>query len=533
MKTNKLVALIILDGWGIAPPNDGNAIALAKTPYFDQLISRYPTRTLLASGEAVGLSWGEMGNSEVGHLNLGTGRIFYQNLPRIDKAISDKSFFENPQFLGAIEHVKQTNGDLHLLGILSEGRVHGMLSHLYALLDLCKKEHFKKVYIHGFLDGRDTIYNSGADFVKELQEKIDEIKVGEIASLCGRFYAMDRDRHWERTEKAYRAIIEGKSEAYAKNAVSAIDASYHKKVFDEEFVPVVIGSAQKPVATIKNGDSVILFNYRSDRARQLAEALTNPKFDKFERVPMADIFVVSMTEYETPKGSPSGTNNNIHVAFPKEPVKTCLAKTLSENKIKQLHVAETEKYAHVTFFFNGGKEEPYPMESRIMIPSPRVSSYAEIPEMSAKKISDALEQEILKENINFIVVNYANPDMVGHTGDLKAVIKAVETTDKQLERVINLILSKKGIALIVADHGNAEEMINLQTGEIDKEHSTNPVPFIVIGEEFEGKLLETEEAIGRDLSLLRPSGILSDLAPTILKLLNIKRPKEMSGQDLL
>jgi 2,3-bisphosphoglycerate-independent phosphoglycerate mutase len=525
MKNNKLVTLIILDGWGVAPPNDGNAQALAKTPFFDQLISHYPIRTLLASGEAVGLSWGEMGNSEVGHLNIGTGKIFYQNLPRIDKAIGDNSFFENKEFLAAIEHAKKNKSKLHLLGILSEGRVHGMLSHLFALLELCKKEHFKDVYIHGILDGRDTIYNSGKDFLQDLLKKIDGVGIGEIASLCGRFFAMDRDKHWERTEKAYRAIAEGKSEEYTKNPLSALEASYEKKAFDEEFAPTVIGSPGKPTATIDANDAVIFYNFRADRARQLTQTLIEKSFDKFALKKIEKLYFVTMTEYDA--------TFNCAVAFPKEIVKTCLAKVLSENKMKQLHIAETEKYAHVTFFFNGGKEDPYPEESRILIPSPRVSSYAETPEMSAQKITNELEQEILKEKFNFIVVNYANPDMVGHTGDLHATIKAIETADKQLERVVNLVLAKKGIVLITADHGNAEELINLQTGEIDKEHSTNPVPLIIIGEEFEGKLLTTEEALGRDLSLLKPSGLLADITPTILKLLNIKKPKEMSGEPLI
>jgi len=523
---NKLVALIILDGWGIAPPGDSNAITSAKTPCFDQLVKNYPVRTLLASGEAVGLSWGEMGNSEVGHLNLGTGKIFYQNLPRIDKAIADQSFFENPAFLKTIEHVKKNNSQLHLMGLVSEGRVHSMLNHLYAVLELCKAKHLKKqVFIHGFLDGRDTIYNSGEDFVKELLQTVKKIGAGKLATLSGRFYAMDRDNHWERTEKAYNAMANGKSEEYFDDPLKAIESSYKKKIYDEEFAPIVIGKPDKPTATIKPGDAVLFFNFRADRARQLSMAFVDPEFNKFQREHLENLQFTTMTEYE--KALPAD------VAFPKNIIKTCLAKIASEENLKQLHSAETEKYAHVTFFLNGGKEDPYPNEDRKLVPSPRVGSYAEAPEMSASKITDALEQEIIKEKHNLIVVNYANPDMVGHTGDFGAIVKAVETTDKNLQRLINLILAKKGVAVVTADHGNAEETKNLQTGEIDKEHSTNPVPFIVVGEEFEGKTLQQEESIGTDLSLLRPSGILSDVTPTVLKLLGIKKPQEMTGEELI
>jgi len=525
MKPN-FVTLIILDGWGVAPPNDGNAITLANIPFFKQLIKNYPVRTLLASGEAVGLSWGEMGNSEVGHLNLGTGKVFYQNLPRIDKAIAEGSFFKNKELLNAIKHVQKNKSQLHLMGIISQGRVHGMLDHLYALLELCRQQHLKKnVFIHGFLDGRDTLYDSGADFVKELLEKMKELKVGKLATLSGRFYAMDRDLHWERTQKVYQAMVEGKSDEYFTDPIKAVAASYQKKVYDEEFVPIVIGKPDAPTATVRPGDAIIFFNFRADRARQLTKAFLEKNFDKFPRQSISNLYFVTMTEYE--KGLCK------HIAFPKEIIQTCLAKVLSENKLNQLHIAETEKYAHVTFFFNGGREQPFENESRILIPSPRVASYAETPAMSAKKITAAVEQEILKEKFDFIVINYANPDMVGHTGNLKATIKAIETVNKNLERIVPLILAKKGIAIITADHGNAEELINLQTNEIDKEHSTNPVPFIVVGEKFEGKTFEAQTGIESDLSLIQPSGILSDVAPTVLKLMNIQIPKQMTGQPLI
>jgi 2,3-bisphosphoglycerate-independent phosphoglycerate mutase len=521
----KPIALIILDGWGVAPASDGNAVTRAKIPNFQKFVSHYPAMTLLASGEAVGLSWGEMGNSEVGHLNLGVGKVFYQNLPRIDKAIEDGTFFENHAFLEAIEHVKKHNSKLHLLGIISAGKVHGMNTHCYALLELAKKQKIKEAFVHAFLDGRDSTYNSGLGFIKELEKKMDELDIGEIATLHGRMYAMDRDNRWERVEKTYLALTGGKSEEYYKSAEKAIEASYIKKVYDEEFVPVVIGRENEPLTVIGDNDAVIFFNFRADRARQLTNAFVLDDFKKFNRPKLKNLFFATMTEYE--KDSP------VRVAFPKEQIRTSLPKILSEKGFRQLHIAETEKYAHVTFFFSGGIEEPYEGEERIVVPSPKVASYAETPEMSAKKITAALTAEIMKEKHDFIVVNYANPDMVGHTGDPKATIKAIETTDQCLGETVELILSKGGMAFVVADHGNAEELLNLQTGEIDKEHSTNPVPFIVISAEHEGKTIEDVQLVGNDLSLVQPIGLLSDVAPTILKAMGISAPEEMTGKALI
>jgi len=522
---NRPVVLAILDGWGIAPQGEGNGISLAKTPNFNKYIASYPAMTLLASGQAVGLSWGEMGNSEVGHLNLGTGKIFYQNLPRIDKAIDDGSFYENKVLQQAAEHVQKNGSKLHLMGLFSEGKVHGMNTHCYALLEFAKRHKIKDVYLHLILDGRDTLYNSAKMFLDELENKIKEIGVGEIATLHGRLYAMDRDNHWERVEKTYQALVNGKSDEYFKEPTKAIEQSYKNKVYDEEFVPVVIGKKGAPTAVISDKDAVIFWNYRADRARQLTNVFIAKDFDKFERKNFSKLFFATMTEYE------EGTSAK--VIFEQEKVRTSLPKVISEKGLKQLHIAETEKYAHVTFFFSGGVEEPYEGEDRIVVPSPRVASYAEKPEMSAKEVTDLLVKEILKEKHDFIVVNYANPDMVGHTGQIKETVRSIEYVDKCLGEIVDLVLSKNGIVVVVSDHGNAEELVNLQTGEIDKEHSTNPVPCLIIGHDYEGKTAEDVHDVGNDLSLIQPMGLLSDVAPTILKLMGIKPPEEMSGHPLI
>ncbi len=521
----KPVVLIILDGWGVAPPSKTNAIAMAKTPFYDSLVKNYPAMTLQASGEAVGLSWGEIGNSEVGHLNIGSGKLIYQNLPRINKSITDGHFFKNEKFLSAIEQAKKNKGDLHLMGLCSSGGVHSSLDHLYALLELCQQVKFKKVFIHAILDGRDMPYNSGIEFVRKIQAKIEEIGVGQIATISGRFYAMDRDNHWERTEVAYRAIAQGQAEKTFTDPIQAVEASYAAKVFDEEFVPVVIVKGQKPLTSVKAGDSLVFFNFRADRARQITKAFVLPGLEKFQREYIHNLYYVTMTEYE--KDIP------VEVAFPPEVINQPLAKVISDVRLKQLHIAETEKYAHVTFFFNGGREEVFEGEDRLLVPSPRVASYADKPEMSAKELTKKLVKAVLDDTYDFIVVNFANPDMVGHTGDLRATLKACEVIDINLKQLIEVILGKNGIALITADHGNAEELVNMQSGDIDKEHSTYPVPFIIVGNEYEGKTAGMPEGPNSDLSLIRPSGILSDIAPTILKIMKLKQPKEMTGKPLI
>ncbi|MFA5029426.1 MAG: 2,3-bisphosphoglycerate-independent phosphoglycerate mutase [Patescibacteria group bacterium] len=521
----KPVVLIILDGWGVAPASRANAISLAKTPAINNLIKTYPAMTLQASGEAVGLSWGEIGNSEVGHLNLGSGKLIYQNLPRINKAITDGSFFKNDKFLAAVKSAKDKGAALHLMGLASSGGVHSSIDHLFALMELCAKEKLKEVFIHVFLDGRDMPYNSGIDFINKIQQKIAEYKIGQIASISGRFYAMDRDNHWERIILAYNAMVKGEAENKFTDPLKAVQSSYDKKIYDEEFVPTVIIKNNSPVGTIKAGDSVIFFNFRSDRAREITKAFVLPGFEKFPRQYLKDLYFVSMTEYE--KELP------VEVAFPPENITEPLAKVIAAAGLKQLHIAETEKYAHVTFFFNGGLEEQFTGEERILVPSPRVASYAQKPEMSAKEVTKKIVKEIMDDKYDFIVINFANGDMVSHTGDLKATIKACEVIDGCVKQIVEVVLAKNGAAFITADHGNAEELVNLQSGEIDKEHSTYPVPFIIIGKQWEGKTAGLSEVPNSDLSLVQPSGILSDVAPTILKVMNLEKPEAMTGRSLL
>jgi 2,3-bisphosphoglycerate-independent phosphoglycerate mutase len=519
----KPVVLVVLDGWGVAPPSRGNAITQAVTPVFHKLIVSYPTFTLQAGGEAVGLPWGEMGNSEVGHLTLGAGKILYQDLPRITRSIVDQSFFQNPVFLKACALAKERGSKLHLLGLVSPGGVHSSSEHLYALLELAKQQGLGQVFVHAILDGRDTPYNSAAGYLKELTSTLKKLGVGQLATLMGRYYAMDRDNHWERTQAAYDCLTQAKG-TQAASASEAIKASYEAKVYDEEVVPTVITEGGKPVATVAQGDVVIVFNFRSDRARQITEAFSLAEFDKFSRQQFLNIEVVTMTEYE--KGLP------VQVAFPPEVAEYPLARVLSDAGLKQLHLAETEKYAHVTYFFNGGREEAYPGEDHVLIPSPVVPSYDQKPQMSARGITDRLAQEVRAGNYDFYVVNYANADMVAHTGNLPATVKAVELLDQVLGELVAVTLEAGGMVFITADHGNAEGLINLQTGTIDKEHSSTPVPLIIVSTGLEHKVA-SGSPITDDLSQLTSAGLLSDVAPTILKVLGIPKPADMSGQSLL
>ncbi len=531
--------LIIMDGWGIAPSADGNAITKAQTPNFIKFLKNYPTMTIHAAGSEVGLLFGEMGNSEVGHLNIGAGRVYYQSCPRINQDIASGAFFKNPAFLSAIEKVKAESRvstdatrhgfakpKLHLVGLVSSGNVHASNEHLYALLELCKKQKLtKNVFVHAILDGRDALYNSGREFILELQQKISELKVGKIASLSGRYFAMDRDNRWDRCEKAYRAMAEGKADRYAEDPIKAIDDAYSQKNYDEEFIPTVLTFKNKPLATITNGDAVIFFNFRPDRARELAQAFVIPSFNKFSKEYLKDLFFVTMTEYE--KELPAV------VAFSPVVVRNCLAEVISKAGLKQIHVAETEKYAHVTFFLNGTVEESFSGEDRLLIPSAKVSNYDQKPEMSALEITKEVNKMIDSAKYDFVVLNLANADMVAHTGDLSAGIKACEVTDKCLGEIVDHTLARGGAVVITADHGNAEEMTNLQTGAIDKEHSTNPVPLIIIGKDFIGQAGPAGDPPEGDLSLMHPVGVLADVAPTILKLLEVPQPEEMTGQALV
>ena len=524
-KRPRPVVLLVLDGFGIAPDAEGNAITQAKTPTFDMLTERYPSMTLRASSEEVGLNWGEMGNSEVGHLAIGAGRVYYQTLPRLTKAIANGTFMKNEALLKAIEKVKSTGGVLHLMGILSSGKVHGFDEHCFALLRMAKKHGVKHVAVHAFLDGRDALYNSGLDFVKNALAQMKEIGVGELATISGRYYAMDRDNRWDRIGKAYAAIAMGVADVMTEDAVEAIELSYSREIYDEEFVPTVLTKKGKPVATVGMDDAVIFYNFRPDRARELTKAFVLPAFEKFPREYIKGLTFVTMTEYE--HGLP------VDVAFPPEKVTNPLAEVLSNAGLVQLHIAETEKYAHVTFFLNGTREEPFPHEDRVLIPSPQVSSYAETPAMSADLVADRIIQEVKRANYDVIIANFANADMVGHTGNLAATMTAVETVDACVGRIVEAVLAEDGAIFITGDHGNAEEVVNLQTHEIDKEHSTNPVPLWIVGKQFEGKSSIAGDVPNGDLSLMPPCGMLADVAPTILALLGIPQPPEMSGTSLL
>ncbi len=517
------VVLVVLDGWGVAPPSIGNAISLAKTPNYDNFLVNYPTFNLQASGESVGLPWGEMGNSEVGHLSLGSGKILYQNLPRITRSISDGSFIKNQAFLDAFNHTKKHDSNLHIMGLVSDGGVHSYIEHLFALLETAKLYKVKQVYVHAFLDGRDTAKNSGLSYISALQKVLQNINLGRIATISGRFYAMDRDNRWERIELTYRAMVLGEAKYSSSDPLRAVEESYQRGVFDEEFEPTVILDQKNQPVLISNNDAIIYFNFRSDRAREMTKAFVQTDFTGFTRSKVCqNIFFTTMTEYE--KDLP------VAIAFPPEVVSMPLAKVISENGGRQIHIAETEKYAHVTFFFNGGIEKPFDGEEHIMVPSPKISSYDKKPEMSAYEVTKKVIEAINQGGYMFILVNFAPPDMVAHSGNLKATITAIEVVDECLGKISEAVLTRAGALLITADHGNAEELIKLRSGEIDKEHSSSPVPFILLGKPWlgQGRLNNKNE-----LHLSTPVGVLADVAPTILTLLNLPIPSDMTGKSLI
>lgn len=525
LKRPKPVVLAVLDGWGIVQPYSGNAVSQADTPTMKELIMKYPAMTIRASGEAVGLPWGKDGNSEVGHLNLGMGRIMYQDLPRINKSISENSFYQNQALIDAVKHVKEKKSKLHVMGLVSNGGVHASIEHLQALLVLAKEQGIEQVYIHAFLDGRDTPYNSGLNYLKDITRTITEYGVGKIASVSGRFYAMDRDNHWDRIEKTYLVMTEGQGNK-SSDPIMALEESYGKKIYDEEFVPTVIEQGGKPVGLVEQGDSLIFFNYRPDRARQITKAFALPSFDKFNRPKyLVDLLFVCFTEYE--KDIP------VEVAFPPEEIKDTLGEIIANAGLKQLRIAETEKYAHVTYFFNGGRETKSEGETHDLVPSPPVPSYDMKPEMSAFEVTDKLLKAINEDAYDFILVNFANADMVGHTGNIRATSQACEAVDKCVKKLVDAVLGKGGVIMITADHGNAEAKFNMQTGSISKEHTANPVPFIIVGKEFEGRRIGTQDAFGGDLSLVQPQGILSDVAPTVLRIMGLEKPEAMTGRSLV
>lgn len=508
--SKKPVALIILDGFALRDEDKGNAVTHAKKPNFDRFWNEYPHATLQASGEAVGLPEGQMGNSEVGHLNIGAGRIVYQSLTRVNLAIREGEFEQNETLLAAVKHAKEKGTNLHLFGLLSDGGVHSHIEHLYALLRLAKSEGLEKVYIHGFLDGRDVAPQSAETYLKELNEKIEEYGVGEIATLSGRYYSMDRDKRWERVEKSYRAMVYGEGPSYT-SAEECVKDSYDNGIYDEFVLPSVITKEDgSPVATIQDEDAVIFYNFRPDRAIQISNTFANEDFRSFDRGEKhpKNLHFVCLTHFsETVDG---------YVAFKPNNLDNTLGEVLSQNNLKQLRIAETEKYPHVTFFMSGGREAEFPGETRILIDSPKVATYDLKPEMSAYEVTDALLAEIEGDKQDAILLNFANPDMVGHSGMLEPTVKAIETVDECLGKIVDAILAKGGTAIITADHGNADEVITLE-GNPMTAHTTNPVPVIVTKQGLE----------------LREDGILGDLAPTMLTLLDVAQPKEMTGKTLI
>lgn len=547
-KPPKFVMLAVLDGWGIAAPGPGNAISEANTLNIDRFWASYPHTQLLASGEAVGLPRGEAGNTETGHLNLGAGRIVYQDILRINMAIADGSFFNNQVLLGAIEHAKKNNSNLHFLGLIGAGGVHSNMEHLFALIELARRQNFNKVYLHLFTDGRDSPPTSAKTYIAHLKEHVKKEGVGTIASIMGRYWAMDRDLRWDRTGRAYFALTKGIGNL-VETAEVAIDKSYSEGKTDEFIEPALIAGADgKPLVLIKDNDAVVFFNFRIDRPRQLSRAFVLEDFSKanlewgfdpylvkyqkkhlvnlgekalqapFNRgKKLENLSFVMMTEYEKPL-----IQESAKVAFPPEIVEMPIGRVVSEAGFKQLRCAESEKERFVTFYFNGQREAPFEGEERIIVPSPKVATYDLKPEMSARELTnDVLEKLRESPDFRFILINYANPDMVGHTGNIGATAKACEVADECIGKLANWVIAYDGVLIVTADHGNAEEMINPQTGEIETEHSANPVPFMVL----------SKELIGRPQTLT--SGILADVAPTVLTMLGLEVPGSMTGRNLL
>ena len=503
------VMIIILDGLGIGKDYEGNAVTHAKTPNIDRLMKEYPNSKLKASGLSVGLPDGQMGNSEVGHLNIGAGRVIYQDLTKISKSIVDGDFYNKEEFIKAIDNAKTNNSKIHLMGLVSSGGVHSHNTHLYALLELMKRNDFEDVYVHVILDGRDVPPRSGKDDIEELIDKMDEIGVGKIATISGRYYAMDRDKRWDRVQLAYNALTLGKGEENT-NPLMAIENSYSAGILDEFMIPTVITKDDLSLATIDTGDSIIFFNFRPDRGRQLTRVFVDEEFDGFEREKKVSTFFVTMTEYDK-------TIGNVQIVYRSEQPVNTLGEYVSNKGLHQLRAAETEKYGHVTFFFNGGMEAPFINEDRVLIQSPKVPTYDLKPEMSAEELKDEIINRINMNKYDLIILNFANADMVGHSGIMSATIKAVETVDGCLGEIVELLERKGGKALITADHGNAEKLIDEKDGSPITSHTINEVPLILMGY--------------GDIKL--SDGILADLAPTALELLGLEKPKEMTGKSLI
>lgn len=509
--SKKPTVLMILDGYGLNENTKGNAVAEGRTPVMDKLMAEYPFVKGNASGLAVGLPDGQMGNSEVGHLNMGAGRIVYQDLTKITKAIQDGDFFENKALLAACENVKANDSALHMFGLMSDGGVHSHIEHVFGLLELAKRQGIEKVYVHCFLDGRDTPPASGKSYVEQLEAKMKELGVGEVASVMGRYYAMDRDNRWDRVEKAYNALVNGVGET-AESGPAGIQASYDADTTDEFVLPTVVVKDGAPVATIKENDSIIFYNFRPDRAREITRTFCDDHFEGFDRGARVKTTFVCFTEYDV-------TIENKQVAFVKEEITNTFGEFLAKNGLKQARIAETEKYAHVTFFFNGGVEEPNEREDRILVKSPKVATYDLKPEMSAYEVCDKLVGAIKSGQYDVVIINFANPDMVGHTGVESAAIKAIEAVDECVGKAVDAIKEVDGQMFICADHGNAEQLIDEATGEPFTAHTTNPVPFILVNADPAYRL--------------REGGCLADIAPTLIELMGMEQPAEMTGKSLL
>ncbi len=512
MTEKKPVVLLILDGYGLNTHTEGNAVAMANTPVMDKLEAEYPFVKGYASGLAVGLPDGQMGNSEVGHMNMGAGRIVYQNLTRISKSIADGDFYENEELLKAVENCKKNDSALHLMGLVSSGGVHSHIEHIYGLLELAKRNGIEKVYLHAFMDGRDTPPDSGKAFLAEVEAKMAEIGVGSIATVSGRYYAMDRDKNYDRVVKAYDAMTKGEG-VTAASAAEAMEASYAQQVYDEFVVPCVITKDGKPTATIQDGDSCVFFNFRPDRAREMTHCFCDDDFSFFERGPRLSTTFVVFTDYDT-------TIENKLVAFKDQKLTNTLGEYAASLGLHQVRIAETEKYAHVTFFFNGGVEEPNVNEDRILVPSPKdVPTYDLKPQMSCPEVCEKLCEAIRSDKYELVITNFANPDMVGHTGVIPAAVKAIEVVDEAVGKVVEAVKEVGGQLFILADHGNADQMIDPATGEPFTAHTTNPVPFILVNADPK--------------YTLREGGCLADVAPTLLQLLEVPQPAEMTGKSLL
>lgn len=539
----KPTVLLVLDGWGIGPENAGNAIVQANTPNMDKYWIAFPHTQLTASGEAVGLPRGEDGNTETGHLNIGAGHIVYQDLPRINMAIADGSFYQNEALLNAINHAKQNNSVLHIMGLIGAGGVHSNIEHLYAILNLCKQQEMPNVMIHGFTDGRDSPPTSGINYVQQIMDRCTALGIGKLATLMGRYYAMDRDKRWERIERAYNALTYGEQESCTIDPVAAMKAQYDRGVTDEFIEPINVCDQDGTHRVIKDNDAVIFFNYRVDRPRELTRAFVMPDFEKgieheafdpysekynktniqepqeevietFQRkFKVNNLYFTTMTRYE--EGLPTD------VAFPPQNIKNPLCKIFADNGLRQLRMTETEKERFVTYYMNGQQEIMYPGEDRVILPSKGVKSYDQAPEMSAREIANEMVQRIEEGNYDVIIANICNGDMVGHTGNLQASIQACEIVDEVVGRIVSNVMIRDGVVMITADHGNVEELINVETGEIDTEHSIYPVPLMIIGKQFMGQT----QAL--------PTGILADVAPTMLKIMGISKPPSMTGRSLI